>query len=112
MEFEITEKQYNILRIVKGAGKPVSTSYIRERMLNKMSDVSRIVERLYKKGLVEKKHCSEDKRLVDVLLTQKAKALLVKVEIKNKEVNQILGNLNDKEVGMLNGLLDKIRGNN
>ena len=49
----LTLKQYNIMRILKGAGKKVSTSFIRERMLEKSSDVSRIVDRMFEKGIVE-----------------------------------------------------------
>ena len=61
--FSITPKQYNILRILLGAGKPVSTNFIRERLLDKMSDVSRIVDRLSAEGWVEKRACQTDKRL-------------------------------------------------
>ena len=110
-EFGITEKQYNILRILKGAGKPVSTSYIRERMINKMSDVSRLVDRMFAKGLVEKNGCPNDKRLVDVLLTEKALELLETVNKKNEEINKVLNGLNEGEVNQLNGLLDKLRKN-
>ena len=50
----ITPQQYNILRILRGAGEPLSTLQLRERMLDKMSDTSRIVERMVSKGLVQK----------------------------------------------------------
>jgi len=53
----ITGQQYNILRILRGAGKPISTLQIRERMLDKMSDTSRIVDRLVLKGLAKKNIC-------------------------------------------------------
>jgi DNA-binding MarR family transcriptional regulator len=71
---DITSQQYNILRILRGTQKPMSTLQIRERMLDKMSDTSRIVERLLKKGLVEKKVCPADKRLVDVNISKKGLA--------------------------------------
>lgn len=64
-EEDITPQQYNILRILRGSKKPLSTLQIRERMLDKMSDTSRIVERLVKKELVEKKTSNIDKRLVE-----------------------------------------------
>ncbi|HEY0039943.1 MAG TPA: MarR family transcriptional regulator, partial [Flavisolibacter sp.] len=74
---DITHQQYNILRILRGAHpKPLSTLQIRERMLDKMSDTSRIVDRLVLKDLVEKRTCSKDKRLVDVTITEKGQALL------------------------------------
>ena len=69
-EEDITKQKYNILRILKKKKKPLSTLQIRERMLDKMSDTSRIVERLVKKDLVEKKVCDTDKRLVDVSVSQ------------------------------------------
>ena len=57
--FDITQQQFNILRILRGAGQPLSTLQIRQRMLDKMSDTSRIVDRLVKKGLVKKSICRE-----------------------------------------------------
>ena len=74
--FDITQQQFNILRILRGAAEPLSTLQIRQRMLDKMSDTSRIVDRLVKKGMVKKTVCREDRRLVDVLLTDKGKELL------------------------------------
>ena len=71
LEEDITPQQYNILRILRGSNKPMSTLQIRERMLDKMSDTSRIVDRLLLKGLVEKKISCTDKRLVDVNIAKK-----------------------------------------
>src|SRR3712207_9432786 len=69
---DITHQQFNILRILRGSHpKPLSTLQIRERMLDKMSDTSRIVDRLVLKGLVKKTICPTDKRLVDVIITEK-----------------------------------------
>src|SRR5690606_5463227 len=75
----ITHQQYNILRILRGSlPKPLSTLQIRERMLDKMSDTSRIVDRLVVKGLAKKTLCKKDRRLVDVTITEKGKKLLEK----------------------------------
>jgi len=72
--FDITQQQFNILRIFTWCrGSLYSTLQIRQRMLDKMSDTSRIVDRLVKKGMVKKSICREDRRLVDVLLTDKEK---------------------------------------
>ena len=69
---DITPQQFNILRILRGSHpQPLSTLQIRERMLDKMSDTSRIVDRLIAKGLVKKAICKTDRRLVDVLITEK-----------------------------------------
>ena len=107
--FDITQQQFNILRILRGAGQPLSTLQIRQRMLDKMSDTSRIVDRLIKKGLVKKTVCREDRRLVDVLLTDKGKKLLQTMDALNEEMDAIFKCLSDGEARQLNVLLDKIR---
>jgi DNA-binding MarR family transcriptional regulator len=107
--FDITQQQFNILRILRGAGEPLSTLQIRQRMLDKMSDTSRIVDRLIKKGLVKKSVCHEDRRLVDILLTDKGKKLLQTMDVLNDEMESIFKYLNVEEARQLNILLDKIR---
>lgn len=109
---DITHQQYNILRILRGSKKPLSTLQIRERMLDKMSDTSRIVERLVKKELVEKKVCSSDKRLVDVSISQNGLDVLKRLDEKNAELDGILQNLSPKEAEQLSDLLDKMRERN
>ncbi len=110
-EEDITPQQYNILRILRGSFPvPLSTLQIRERMLDKMSDTSRIVDRLISKDLVTKKICSKDKRLVDVTITEKGKDLLEKLDKRNDEIDGVLGGLNETELFTINKLLDKIRG--
>ena len=109
---KITGQQFNILRILRGAGKPLSTLQIRQRMLDKMSDTSRIVDRLIIKDLVKKNTCPADKRLVDVSITDKGKKLLEKIDRYESEMDAIFGNLSASEAKTLNGLLDKIRSSN
>ena len=106
---DITGQQYNILRILRGVGKPISTLQIRERMLDKMSDTSRIVDRLVLKGLAQKNTCKNDKRLVDVSISAKGKKILANIDEYEKDMDAILGNLTDAEAKTLNNLLDKIR---
>ena len=106
---DITAQQYNILRILRGAGKPISTLQIRERMLDKMSDTSRIVDRLVLKGLAQKNTCKNDKRLVDVSISAKGKKLLEKIDQHEKDMDAFFGNLSETEAKTLNKLLDKIR---
>lgn len=107
---DITPQQFNILRILRGAGTPLSTLQIRQRMLDKMSDTSRIVDRLVKKELVKKVICSTDRRLVDVTITEKGLNLLEELDGFNHEMDASVGNLTEEEAVILNGLLDKIRG--
>ncbi len=108
-EDEVTPQQYNILRILRGSKKPLSTLQIRARMLDRMSDTSRIVDRLIKKGWVQKNICRADKRLVDVLITEEGLALLEKLDQNNHLIDATLANLNAQEIDQLNVLLDKIR---
>jgi DNA-binding MarR family transcriptional regulator len=107
--FEVTQQQFNILRILRGAGKPLSTLQIRQRMLDKMSDTSRLVDRLIKKGLVNKSVSAGDRRLVDVELTEKGKLLLQKMDGLNTDLDAVLQQLSVEEAEKLNELLDKIR---
>lgn len=107
--FDITQQQFNILRILRGAGQPLSTLQIRQRMLDRMSDTSRIVDRLVKKGMVKKTVCREDRRLVDVMLTDKGKKLLQTMDGMNEEMDSIFKYLSEAEARQLNMLLDKIR---
>jgi DNA-binding MarR family transcriptional regulator len=107
--YEVTQQQFNILRILRGAGKPLSTLQIRQRMLDKMSDTSRIVDRLIIKGLVKKSISEEDRRLVDVQLTDKGKKLLQQMDSLNEAFDAVFRNLSVEEAQKLNDLLDKIR---
>jgi MarR family transcriptional regulator, 2-MHQ and catechol-resistance regulon repressor len=107
---DITPQQFNILRILRGSHpQPLSTLQIRERMLDKMSDTSRIVDRLIAKGLVKKGVCKDDRRLVDVMITEKGRRLLERLDLRQDEIDNIIGNLTKKEAAMLSDLLDKIR---
>jgi DNA-binding MarR family transcriptional regulator len=107
---DITPQQYNILRILKGSNKPISTLQIRERMLDKMSDTSRLAERLQKKGLVNKATSAEDKRLVDITITAQGLAVLQRLDERNHDLDAIASNhLSAEEAATLNLLLDKMR---
>ena len=109
-EEDITPQQFNILRILRGSfPQPLSTLQIRERMLEKMSDTSRIVDRLIAKGLVKKVTCKSDRRLVDVIITDKGKKLLERLDQRQDEMDKVLGNLSEKDANVLSDLLDKIR---
>ncbi len=107
---DITPQQFNILRILRGAGQPISTLQIRQRMLDKMSDTSRIVDRLVAKELVKKDTCPSDKRLVDVSITAKGKKLLIKLDAMQHEIDNIVCALSDEEAKEMNKMLDKMRG--
>lgn len=109
--FKITPNQFNILRILRGQHpNPVTVNLLKERMLDKMSDASRLVERLREKGLVERNICSKDRRRVDVKITDKGLKLLEQIDAYNEKMDNPLKNLTIKEATELNALLDKLRG--
>jgi DNA-binding MarR family transcriptional regulator len=107
---DLTLQQYNILRILRGSEKPLSTLQIRERMLDKMSDTSRIVDRLIIKSLAKKTISKQDKRLVDVTITTKGKKLLEKLDSTQSFIDGVMQNITEQEAKELNNLLDKVRG--
>ncbi len=110
-KLKITQQQYNVLRILKGQHpNAISTSEIKLRMLDKNSDSSRIVDRLESKLLVKKKICKQDKRLVDVSITDKGLELLIQADKFINELDNIVSNLSIEEAKDLNSLLDKLRG--
>lgn len=107
---DITHQQYNILRILRGSHpEPLSTLQIRERMIDRMSDTSRIVDRMVLKGLVKKTASPKDKRLVDVTLSEKGHKLLQKMDAEDYQFDAIMKRLTESEAEMLSNLLDKLR---
>ena len=109
--FGVTVQQYNVLRILKGQHpQPVTVSLLIERMMDKMSNASRLVEKLRKKGFVERRVCEKDRRAVDVLITSRGLDLLRQIEQRDKQWLKVLRNLSVPEAAELNTLLDKLRG--
>ncbi|MEX6690209.1 MarR family transcriptional regulator [Danxiaibacter flavus] len=106
---DITPQQFNLLRILEASGKPLSTLQIRERMLDKMSDTSRIVDRLILKKLVDKKTSTTDKRLVDVTINDAGKELLERLNQKNEQIDNLASGISEDEASQLVNLLEKIR---
>lgn len=107
----LTMQQYNILRILRGIHpQPVSVKYIRERMLDKMSDVSRLVEKMREKGLVLRFACPEDRRNVNITISDQGLEILRLVDPDLLVSQPIFSHLTDDEVAQFNNLLDKLRG--
>jgi DNA-binding MarR family transcriptional regulator len=109
--FGITPQQFNILRILRGQhpGK-ISVTEIKTRMLDKNSDVSRLLSRLISKGLIGKSQCANDKRAADILITEKGLTLLKKIDQGVDQIDLVLFKLTNTEADQLNFLLDKCRG--
>jgi DNA-binding MarR family transcriptional regulator len=106
----ITTQQYNILRILRGSNKPMSTLEIRGRMLDRMSDTSRIVDRMLLKEWILKCTDPQDKRKVSITITPKGLELLARLDARNAELDGVMKGLTDTELDQLNRLLDKLRG--
>ena len=110
---DITHQQFNILRILRGSyPNPLSTLQIRERMLDKMSDTSRIVDRLILKGLAQKTVSPKDHRLVDVLISEKGQQVLREIDEGPDLVLEVMHNVTEEEMEDLSHLLDKVRCSN
>lgn len=107
----ITMQQFNILRILRGQyPNPATINILKERMLDKMSDASRIVERLVLKGLVSRCINQKDRRAVDILITEKGLELLKLLDPVITPIDVLKKNLSEDEARQLNALLDKLRG--
>lgn len=110
-DFGLSPEQYNVLRILRGQkGNAITVSSIQERMLNRMSNASRLVEKLKRKDLVIRRECESDRRQVDVLITEKGLLVLNQIEHLSDGHNRTLIQLDETEVNQLNDLLDKLRG--
>ena len=108
-EYGVTPQQYNALRILRGQHpKPATVGLIKERMIDRNSDASRIVERLRKANFVERVTCENDRRAVDVVITEKGLALLKRLDPVINTINDPLKTLDATEIGELNAMLDKI----
>ncbi len=109
--YSLSPQQYNILRILKGQHpKPASVNLLIERMLDKMSNASRLVEKLRQKKLVKRTVSPLDRRQVDVSLTEQGFGLLQKIEKDEKILEDCFRKLSEEEVFFLNKILDKVRG--
>ncbi len=110
-QFGVTIQQFNILRILRGQHpNPATITLLTERMLDKMSNASRLVDKLQAKGLVDRKTCPSDRRQANVLINDMGLAKLREMDAVMKSVDESLGNLTDDELEMLSNLLDKLRG--
>lgn len=108
---DITTQQYNVLRILRGQyPNPCSIKLIKERMLDRMSDASRIVDKLNTKKLLLRRECPNDRRSVDVIITDKGLELLQSLDHVDDISKQTLKSLSTEEINLLNDLLDKLRG--
>ena len=105
--FGISPQQYNILRILRGAGEPLKVQVIKERMLERAPNATRLMDKLCAKNLIDRLPCPNDRRVVHIEITKAGLKLLGIIEKDFKE--DLLENLTTKEAKTLSDLLDKIR---
>ncbi|MGY5354446.1 MarR family winged helix-turn-helix transcriptional regulator [Wenyingzhuangia sp. IMCC45467] len=106
--YQISNPQYNILRILRGAKKPITMKLVKERMIEKSPNTTRLTDKLCDKKLIDRVRCKEDRRVVYVSITEKGLALLDKISFTN--TMEQIQKLTEEEASLLSYLLDKIRG--
>jgi DNA-binding MarR family transcriptional regulator len=110
-KYNLTHQQFNILRILRGQyPKPATVNLLKERMIDKMSDASRIVDRLVQKGLVSRCTNTKDRRAVDIRISDAGMDILSKMDVEFITRDFLKNNLSEEEAGTLSDLLDKLRG--
>lgn len=110
--FDLTVQQYNVLRILRGQqGTPITVLGITERMLDRMSNASRLVDKLLEKQLVQRRECPNDRRAVDILILPKGMELLQEIDVLQEEWNNKHILLSEEKLQTLNSLLDEFRSN-
>jgi DNA-binding MarR family transcriptional regulator len=110
-KYNLTNQQFNVLRILRGQyPKSATVNLIKERMIDKMSDASRIVDRLVQKGLVSRCTNNKDRRAVDVRISESGLETLCKMDKEIKSADFFKDHLSEEEARQLSNLLDKLRG--
>jgi len=109
--YDLSGEQYNVLRILRGQkGNPANMCIIQERMLAKSSNTTRLIDKLLLKDFVTREVCPENRRKIEVLITQKGLDILAELDPKINEHEQLFSaNLSTEELQQLNHLLEKYR---
>ena len=107
----LSEEQYNVLRILRGQyPQPSTLQLIGDRMLNRMSNVTRLVEKLRRNGFVTRNICPDNRRKVDILITEAGLALLDEITPALEQTMKDMQHITSEEIDELNRILDKLRG--
>jgi DNA-binding MarR family transcriptional regulator len=105
--YGISPQQYNILRILRGAGEPIKVQVIKERMIERAPNATRLMDKLCDKNLIERSRCDHDRRVVYIHISKKGLKLLEEIDV-NTDIN-FMNKLSEDEAELLSNLLDKIR---
>ncbi|KPP96423.1 MAG: MarR family transcriptional regulator [Bacteroidetes bacterium HLUCCA01] len=106
----LTMQQFNILRILRGQHpRPSTNTMVKERMLDKNSDVTRLIDRMVRDGFVSRRNCTSDRRRVDITITQKGLDALNAIDRRSQEMDAIAAGLSEDEAQICSDMLDKLR---
>lgn len=105
--YGLSPQQYNILRILRGAAKPIKVQLIKERMIERAPNATRLMDKLCDKKLIERERCDHDRRVVYIDISEKGLRLLTKIDVAS-DIN-FMDKLSEEEASQLSELLDKLR---
>lgn len=108
-EYDLSLPQFNILRILRGANEPLSIKIVKQRMLEKSPNTTRLIDKLISKDLVERSRCNDDRRVVHIEITKKGLKLLDEIDDVFDDMS-LAENLSQEEASLLNVILNKLRG--
>jgi DNA-binding MarR family transcriptional regulator len=109
-QYGLTPSQYNVLRILRGAQQPLPSLEIASRLIQVVPAITGLIDRLEEQALVKRDRCGEDRRVVNIVLTEKGNALLEKLDAPVLELHrELLGHLTRRELKTLIDLLEKAR---
>ena len=109
-DYDLTMPQFNILRILRGANATLSVNTVKERMVEKSPNTTRLMDKLIDKGLITRERCNEDRRVVYVKISKSGLNLLSKIDEALEKTDIFPCHLTDDEANQLSDLLDKMRG--
>jgi MarR family 2-MHQ and catechol resistance regulon transcriptional repressor len=109
-QFDLSMAQFNILRILRGSKGPLSVNAVKERMIERSPNTTRLMDKLIEKGLLERIRCDADRRVVYVSITECGLELLAKIDVDMDDAIVFAHNLTNDEAEELSRLLDKLRG--
>ncbi len=107
--YDVSLQQFNVLRILRGQnGKPANLSTLNERMISKMSNTTRLVDKLISKGYVNRITCPSNRRKIEITITEEGERMLKKMDVAmDTAETEIVSNLSQKQLEQLNNLFDK-----
>jgi MarR family transcriptional regulator, 2-MHQ and catechol-resistance regulon repressor len=108
-KYDLSMQQFNILRILRGAKEPLNVHTVKERMIEKSPNITRLLDKMVDKGIIERIRCKVDKRVLFVKITEQGLELLARLDKDDGIKSLFPKSLSDEEARTLNDLLDKLR---